>query len=111
VVASVEGARLFVCRYDPQRKTCVVEDQTASYANRNIEEILLSPAFGGTQPYSQEVSELIRQRKQAVQSGDTALRDKLENKLLELNPEYFGHLELDRQLEALREQATEPDAP
>jgi hypothetical protein len=46
-----------------------------------------------------------------MQSGDTALRETLEKQLLTLNPEYFGHLELERQLEALREDSTQREDP
>jgi len=102
LVAAVPGARVFVCRYDRERKTCVVADETAAYANKPVEEILLSPAFDGTQPFGEEITQLLEQRKAADQAGDTETRRRIEAQLLEKNPEYFSYLEIDERLRALR---------
>lgn len=102
IVASVKGAKVFVCRYDRERKTCVVEDETRSYENKPIEEILLSPAFDGTQPFGPELTELIEDRKRAVEAGDEAERRRIEAELLAKNPDYFAYLDLDERVAALR---------
>lgn len=102
IVGAVPGARVFVCRYDRDRKTCVVADETALYANKPIEDILLSPAFDGTQPFGEEITRLLEQRKQAVQAGDDEARRSIEAQLLEKNPEYFSYFDIDERLRALR---------
>lgn len=102
IVASVKGAKVFVCRYDRDRKTCVVEDETRSYENKPVEEILLSPAFDGTQPFGPEMTRLIEDRKQAIEAGDEARRRRIEAELLARNPDYFSYLEIDDRLAALR---------
>ncbi|EYF02552.1 Hypothetical protein CAP_6759 [Chondromyces apiculatus DSM 436] len=102
IVGAVPGAKVFVCRYDRERKTCVVADETAEYANKPVEEILLSPAFDGTQPFGEEISQLIEQRKAAIDAGDTSARARIEAELLEKNPEYFSYLNIEARLRALR---------
>jgi predicted ATP-binding protein involved in virulence len=102
LVGSVPGARVFVCRYDRERKSCVVDDATDLYANKPVEEILLSPAFDGTQPFGEEITRLIEQRKAAVEAGDTKRRREIETQLKEKNPEYFSYLDLDERLRSLR---------
>jgi predicted ATP-binding protein involved in virulence len=102
IVASVPGARVFVCRYDRARKSCVVADETDVYANKPVEEILLSPAFDGTQPFGEEITQLIEQRKAAIDAGDDARRNQIEAQLKDKNPEYFSFLDIDERLRALR---------
>jgi ABC-type phosphonate transport system ATPase subunit len=104
IVASVPGARLFVCRYDRTQKTCVVTDETDVYANKPIEEILLSPAFDGTQPFGEEITRLIEERKTAVDAGNETRRARIEAELKERNPEYFSYLDINERLDALRSQ-------
>lgn len=102
IVGAVPGARVFVCRYDRDRKTCVVADETDLYANKPVEDILLSPAFDGTQPFGEEMTRLLEQRKQAVQAGDDEARRSIEAQLLEKNPEYFSYFDIDERLRALK---------
>jgi hypothetical protein len=80
----------------------VVDDATAFYANKPIEEILLSPAFEGTQPFGQDITHLIEERKKAAEAGDDAQRKQIEAQLKEKNPEYFSYLDVDERLAALR---------
>jgi predicted ATP-binding protein involved in virulence len=93
IVASVKGARVFVCTTDGKR--CTVEDVSSTYADRPIDEILLSPAFAETQPFSQEITDLLAQRKAAIEAGDDAARQRIEAELLDRNPEYFDYFHLD----------------
>ncbi|XXU35202.1 AAA family ATPase [Sorangium sp. So ce1000] len=102
IVGSVPGARVFVCRYDRARKTCVVDDATDLYANKPVEEMLLSPAFDGTQPFGEEFSRLLEERKAASEAVDSVRRKEIENQLKEKNPEYFSYLDIEERLQALR---------
>jgi hypothetical protein len=101
ILASVLGARVFVCRYDREKNTCVVAEETDLYANKPIEEILLSGAFNETQPFSQEISELIETRKRAIEDGNTAERRRIERLLQEKNPDYFSYFDIGERLRAL----------
>jgi predicted ATP-binding protein involved in virulence len=99
IVSSVPNARVFVCKFDG--KSSVVTEETTSYANKPIDEILVSDAFDGTQPFSQEMTDLIEARKRAVQQGDDATRRRIEAQLQEKNPEYFSYFSLDERLRAV----------
>jgi hypothetical protein len=93
IVASAKGARVFVCSSDGKR--CTVEDVSSTYADRPIDEILMSPAFAETQPFSQEITDLLEQRKAAIEAGNEAERQRIETELLDRNPEYFDYFHLD----------------
>ena len=97
IISSVENARLFVCKADGDR--CIVTDETAEYSNKPIDEILMSPLFEETQPFNEDITRLIEQRKQAIVAGNGTKRDRIESKLKELNPEYFAYFDLDQLLE------------
>ncbi len=101
IVGSVPGSRVFVCSYDKSKDTCVVEDALAAYADKPIEEILLSPAFD-TPPFGEDISKLMEDRKAAVEQGELEKRERIETKLKEKNPEYFSYLDIEKQLDALR---------
>lgn len=102
VVGSVEGARVFVCRYDPALRSATVENVTRDYTELPVDDILLSPAFDGTEAFGAEISDLMEQRKRAVDEGDTATREAVEQKLLDRNPRYFSYLKIDERLRALK---------
>lgn len=102
VLASIPDARVFVCKYDRAHRNCIVVDESDDYSNKPIEEILLTPAFDATQPWSSEISELVERHKQALQSQDEAERRRIEAKLKELNPNYFGYFDLEEKLAALK---------
>ena len=97
IISSVENARLFVCKAEGDR--CIVTDETAAYSNKPVDEILMSPLFEETQPFNEEITRLIEQRKQAIVAGNGAERDRIESKLKALNPEYFAYFDLDQLLE------------
>ena len=101
ILSSVPHARVFVCKFDKEKQCSVVTEETASYANKPMDEILVSEAFDGTQPFSQEMTDLIEARKRAVQQGDDAARRRIENELQEKNPEYFSYFSLDERLQAI----------
>jgi hypothetical protein len=93
VLASTHGARVFVCRAEGDH--CVVEDVSDDYADRPVDEILRSPAFADTQPFSQEITDLLDERKAAIAARDEAGRKRIETKLLERNREYFDYFHVD----------------
>lgn len=101
ILASTPGARVFVCRYDSEAGACVVEQQHESFANKPIDEVVLSGAFDGTQPFGPQISELLEQRAAAVRDGDDEARRRIEHELQQLNPQYFGFLDVEERLRAL----------
>ncbi|MFO0644917.1 MAG: AAA family ATPase [Polyangiales bacterium] len=102
VVASVRDARVYVCHYDPTTRRTTVREETAIYQNKPVDEILMSPAFDQTAPFGEPISTLLADRRLAMAKGDVATRDEIERRLVDLNPTYFGYLDLDRKIEALR---------
>ena len=101
ILASVPGARVYVCRWDGQR--CTVSEESEAYANQPVDEILLSAAFDHTQPFGPEISELLGKRKQAIKDGDAAVRRQIEAQLVAKNPEYFSYFGVEQKLQALKE--------
>jgi predicted ATP-binding protein involved in virulence len=95
IVSSVPQAKIFVCV--PGADQSKVVDETDEYANKPIDEILLTPLFK-TQPFNTEISNLIQQRKKAIQENDDKLKETIEQKLINLNPEYFNYFEIDKLL-------------
>lgn len=100
IVASVENARVFVCK--PKIDHVEIVDETATYSNQPIDEILLSPLFGITHPFNQEITDLLKARKQAIKNFDQTKRRKIESKLQEINPNYFGYFDIDEALAELK---------
>ncbi len=102
VLASAPDARVYVCHYDPATRRTTVREETAAYQNKPVDEILASSAFDHTQPFGPEISALLTARREAAAEGDVPRREEVERRLVALNPTYFGYLDLDRKLEALR---------
>jgi hypothetical protein len=98
IVSSVEGARVYVCK--PHTDHCTIEDETDLYANKPVEEVLASPVFD-TSPFSKEISDLLKERRQAITNGDAAERERVEGLLRQENPEYFAYFDIDKRLELL----------
>lgn len=95
VLASVPGARVYVTRFDSAARHCTVTDETGSYANLSIEEILLSDAFDQTQPWGEEVTRLLAERTRAVTEGDDQTRREINARLAQINPVAFGWLRVE----------------
>jgi hypothetical protein len=87
ILASTHGARVFACRAEGDH--CVVEDVSDDYADRPVDQILLSPAFADTQPFSQEITDLLDERKAAITARDDGKRRRIEGELIKRNREYF----------------------
>lgn len=101
ILASTPGARVFVCRYDREAGACVIEQQHETYANKPIDEVVLSEAFDETQPFGPEITGLLDRRAAALQAGDDETRRRTERELQRLNPQYFGFLDVEERLRAL----------
>jgi hypothetical protein len=69
-----------------------------------VDDILISSAFDGVEPFGAEISELMRTRADAIETGDDAARTDAEAKLYDRNPRYFSYLKLDERVRALRAQ-------
>ncbi len=102
VVASVPDARVLVCRYDRQNSTCTVNDETADYANKPIEDILRSDAFGETEPFGEEITRLLEAHGHAVAAGDRVTQKQIEATLLARNPSYFRYFEIEERFAAMQ---------
>lgn len=100
IVASVPGARVYVCKYDQAKQSCYVEQQE-DVANRPVDEILMSGVFDETQPFNEEITALIEQRSKAMEAGDEAARRDAEAKLLALNPQHFAYFKVDDMMASL----------
>ena len=96
IVASVENARIYVC--ESRTDHSVIVDQTDQYANKPIDEILLTPLFD-TQPFNEKISELIEKRKKAIHEGNETKRQEIEERLKAINPEYFAYFDVEDLLE------------
>ena len=99
ILSSVPHARVFVCKFDG--KSSVVSDETSDYVNQPVDEILISRAFDETLPFNEVISNLLRQRKEAIKGGEVERRRQIEAQLLEKNPEYFSYFSLDERLQAI----------
>ncbi len=99
IVSSVENAKVFVC--EARHDHCVITDSTEEYANKPVEEILLSPLFGETLPFNETISELLEKRKKAIEARNHQERKRIEGKLKNLNPQYFAYFDVDNLLEQL----------
>jgi predicted ATP-binding protein involved in virulence len=102
VLSSIPDARVFVCRYDRHARTCTVTEEGGDFARQPVDEILASPAFDETAPFGSEISELLAERDRAMADGNTPERKRIEARLKELNPTYFGYLDLQERVAELR---------
>lgn len=102
ILSSVEGARVYVCRYDHEGGRCTVSEETDAYASKPVDEVLASGAFDHTAPFGGRVTALLDRRKAAIIARNTTERERVERELVAINPTYFAFLEMDRELEALR---------
>ena len=88
-------------RYDREKDASVVTERSDSYANKPVDEILISGAFDGTQPFSEEMTNLLAERKRAIEAGDATERRRVEGILKARNPDYFSYFDIDERLHAL----------
>ncbi|WP_121965524.1 AAA family ATPase [Myroides sp. N17-2] len=102
IVGSVEGAKVYVCK--PEVGYSRIIDETSRYSNKPIEEILSSDVFGETSSFANaEIDKLLQERIKAIEAGDKIKEKEIEEKLVAINPQYFGYLNLDDTLKQLLE--------
>lgn len=102
IVGSVEGAKVYVCK--PEVGYSKIIDETSRYSNKPIEEILSSDVFGETRSFANaEIDKLLQERIKAIEAGDKITEKAIEEKLVAINPQYFGYLNLDDTLKQLLE--------
>ena len=89
VVSSVDGARIYTCNSQGDHST--IEDETDKYSHMPVEEILASDIFD-VSSFNDEITELMRSRKDLIGAGEMEAATEIERKLLEINPEYFMYL-------------------
>ena len=106
VVSSIPGARVYVCRYEREKKTCTITDETSDYANKSIEQILVSDAFDGTGPFNEDVTELLEERDRAIDADDEVTRKRVERELLARNPARFRYFEIDEIVASIKRGGT-----
>jgi predicted ATP-binding protein involved in virulence len=92
IVASVDNARIYVC--ESKVDHAVITDQTDQYSNKPVDEILLTPLFN-TQPFNEKISELIAERKKAIEEGNNQKRNEIEAELKNINPQYFSYFDVE----------------
>jgi predicted ATP-binding protein involved in virulence len=93
IVSSAPNAKIFVCHSKGDH--AFITDETDIYSNKPVEEILLSPLFGATHPFNQNITELLQKRKKAINMKDDVQKTKIEKELKEINPQYFNFLNID----------------
>lgn len=98
IVSSIENAKVFVCK--SMRDHSVIVDETDLYSNKPIEEILQSEVFD-TNPFNTEISELMNQRKVAIEQKDYEQKEQIEEKLKAINPEYFSYFDVDELIKSI----------
>ncbi|MEM7118857.1 MAG: AAA family ATPase [Chloroflexota bacterium] len=99
IISSVPNARLFVCK--SRGDHCVVVDETAEYSNKPVDEILMSPLFEETQPFNEEITQLLERREVAIVANDIGLQEQIEGQLKQLNPEAFSYFDVDKMIQSL----------
>ncbi|MCX2481050.1 AAA family ATPase [Pedobacter sp. MC2016-15] len=98
IISSVTNANIYVCKVHENESSIV--DETDLYSNMPIDEILTTELFN-TLPFSDIISQLIEARNNAIKSGNKQEEKRLENQLLEINPQYFSYLLFDDKLKEL----------
>lgn len=99
IISSVSNCKVFVCK--SKIDYSVVEEETDFYANKPIEEVLLSPLFD-TRNFNSEISKLLELRKEAIENKEKKEVERIEKELLKINPEYFDYLNLDSLIKSIK---------
>ena len=91
VVSSIEGARVYTCVSKGDHS--VIQDETDKYTHSPVEEILASDVFA-VSSFNDDITDLMKRRKELIGIGDVIGAKEIEAKLIEINPEYFMYLNL-----------------
>lgn len=86
VVSSVKNATVYVCKSNGDG--AVIVDETSDYSNLPVDEVLNTPVFD-VGPFSDEITNLLKKRKVALQNGEIEEVKKYTEELVGLNREYF----------------------
>ncbi|MBQ8501359.1 MAG: AAA family ATPase [Bacteroides sp.] len=89
VVSSMDGARIYTCISRGDHST--IENETDKYSHLPVEEILASGVFA-VSSFNDEITSMMNTRKEAIRMGRMEEAQEIEQKLLEINPEYFMYL-------------------
>lgn len=95
VVSSVEGARIYTCV--SKGDYSIIEDETDRYNHLPVEEVLASDVFG-VSSFNDEITNLLRERKAFITSGEMESAKQIEQMLIKINPEYFMYLDILKKL-------------
>ena len=90
VVSSLPGARIYTCKSEPG--SSLIEDETTVFSTMPVDEILLSDAFN-VAPFNNEITELMRSRKDAIENRNVSEARRIEGELIDINPRYFSYLD------------------
>lgn len=96
IIASASNAKLFVCHAALDH--CIITDETATYSNQPVDEILMSPLFEATRPFNTEITRLLERREAVIKAGDKEKQIAIEHKLQALNPTYFSYFDIEQML-------------
>jgi predicted ATP-binding protein involved in virulence len=98
IVSSVENARIYVCK--PMTDHSILVDETSLYSNKPIDEILMSDIFN-TNPFNEAISNLMKERIEAINEGNIEKSTNIETELKKINPQYFSYFDIDTMLKTL----------
>lgn len=96
IVSSVKDATVYVCK--SMTDYSVVEDETNDYSNLPVDEVLNTPVFS-VGPFNDEITELLRKRKQALQEGRKEDAEQYAQQLLAINDDYFSFYKVGDKIE------------
>lgn len=99
IVSSVENSRIYVCKDETDHS--IIEERTDLYANKPVEEILMSPLFN-TSNFNVDITELLVKRKSAAFDGNMEEVMRIERLLLEINPGYFNYLNIEKLIGSIK---------
>jgi len=95
VVASMDGASIYTCvSRTGYSEVC---DETEKYGSMPVEEVLMSDVFD-VHPFNDQITRMIQQRKQLIESGRKGEAQKIARELYLINPEYFSYLNTDERV-------------
>ncbi len=99
ILSSLPGIRIYTCKSEIGHS--IIVDETDTYSNMPVDEILLSDAFN-VYPFNNEITELMISRKKAVETGDNEKARTIASKLSRINPEYFAYLDIENRINTLK---------
>ncbi len=99
IISSVTNSNIFVLEFS--QNNVVVKNETDNFSGQPIEEILMSPLFGETQTFNNDITELLSERKKAIKENNQLKKENKENALKKINPNYFSYFDTDKLFDKL----------